>query len=162
MASQIILWHHKLYYGITNYIMASQIILYKSLYPLVAPQGISNDGTYVWITVSNLIVKVNASTGDIITTFTANSAQYIVSDGTNVWVSLYNSNQIVRYNQLGVVQQTYTIPSQYGLAPTFIQLYLGNLWVVTNYGNNSPTGISDILCLESITPTKKKNETNFL
>jgi YVTN family beta-propeller protein len=104
------------------------------------PQGISSDGTDVWVTneFSNSVSEIQASTGAVINTIAVGGyPQGISSDGTDVWVANSNSNSVSEIQaSTGTVINTISV----GGNPQGVSSDGTDVWVA-NYTSNSVTEI---------------------
>src|ERR1051326_5903894 len=68
--------------------------------PVVSPQLLAFDGSSMWITTNNAsVVRVRASDGSVLGTFTGFSVPYGVAyDGAHVWVVDWNINGVKKLN----------------------------------------------------------------
>ena len=69
---------------------ASAASVVKTIAVGTEPDGISSDGTHVWVAnaISDTVTELNASTGAVVQTIAVGNSPYgVSSDGTHVWVA---------------------------------------------------------------------------
>ncbi|MGB7052367.1 MAG: putative Ig domain-containing protein [Acidimicrobiales bacterium] len=105
------------------------------------PEGISSDGTHVWVANyhSDTVTELAASTGGVIQTIAVGSGpEGISSDGTNVWVANFLSNTVTELNaSTGALVQTIDVGGQ----PDAISSDGTDVWVA-NFLSNTVTELN--------------------
>ena len=97
-----------------------------------APEGVSSDGTHVWV--ANLgggtVSEIDASTGTVVKTITVGSEpEGVSSDGTHVWVANSNGDRVSEIDaSTGTVVKTIPVGSD----PLGVSSDGAHVWV-TNY-----------------------------
>ena len=103
-----------------------------------SPNGVSSDGTHVWVTNSedNTVTELEASTGAAVQTIGVGSEPNgVSSDGTHVWVANQNDSTVTELSATtGAVVQTINVSnSAYGISSDGTHVW------VTNYQGNTVT-----------------------
>jgi hypothetical protein len=95
------------------------------------PQRMVFDGTGMWVTNygSNTISRVDAVTGEIISTYqTGANPNGMISDGTNMWITLTGSNTVEKFNiSTGQKVGTFEMPNSY--QPVNLAYDGQNVWI---------------------------------
>ena len=95
------------------------------------PDAVAFDGTYVWVlnSTANTASRIVASTGaaSVTVSFGAGTLPAgLASDGTNMYVSLFNSDTLVKINQFSLAQT----PIVVGNGPSDVEFDGKYVWVV--------------------------------
>jgi len=99
------------------------------------PYFMSVNGTNntIWVANrnSNNVMELNQSGGIQNTIATASQPQYLTFDGTNMWVSCYNSARVEEISSSGVVLKNISVSAHGGPTGLTWDVYDGLIWGVT-------------------------------
>ncbi len=97
------------------------------------PDGVSSDGTHVWVTSQAGVSEIDAATGTVVKTIAVAGAGAVSTDGTHVWVAVSNGEDGGAVSEIDAATGTVVKTIAVGGSPGSVSSDGTHVWVASTY-----------------------------